>query len=87
MSDTNLCVHALTVAEVPSDARVRHYDELPEGVKERFPAWTDGDSAGAGGGDSAGTGDGDSPSLDDGGDSDVRGGDVVKFLDYYRIES
>lgn len=63
-------ITVVPIDDVPSDSRVRHYDELGEDAKERFPklAGSNGSSVG--------------DSLPDG----LRECDVVKFTDYYAIE-
>jgi hypothetical protein len=62
-------ITVVPIDDVPSDSRVRHYDELGEDAKERFP-----DLAGSNASSVAG-----SPP------DDLLECDVVKYTDYYAI--
>ncbi|MFB6122019.1 MAG: hypothetical protein ABEJ78_00985 [Haloferacaceae archaeon] len=59
------------VDDVAADETLHHYDELPETTKHEFPTLVGSDA----GGDASTV----AAALDD--------GDVVKFTDYYRVET
>lgn len=63
-------IRAHPVDDVSAATRIRHYDELPEGAKERLPAIVSGET----------------PVVSSDIASTFQSGEIVKFTRYYRIE-